>query len=155
MRCPACGHEGDKVIDSRAVRDGLAVRRRRECGDCRHRYTTYEVPEQVAVLVVKKDGRREPYSRDRVLAGLIKACEKRPISRPQLEELVDEVERTVLNDARTEVSSRDIGEAVMNRLQSLDEVAYVRFASVYRSFRDLNQFMDELRSILQEKRHES
>jgi len=152
MRCPACGHEEDKVIDSRSVRDGQAVRRRRECEQCHNRYTTYEFIEQAAVLVVKKDGRREPYARDRVLAGLIKACEKRPISRAQLEELVDEVERQVLADSRTEISSRDIGEAVMNRLQSLDEVAYVRFASVYRSFRDLNQFMDELRHLLQEKR---
>ena len=104
------------------------------------------------MLVVKKDGRREPYTRDRVLAGLIKACEKRPVSREQLEQLVDEVERIVFADSRTEVSSQDIGEAVMNRLQTLDEVAYVRFASVYRSFRDLNQFMEELRSLLQEKR---
>lgn len=152
MRCPACGHEDDKVIDSRSVRDGQAVRRRRECERCRHRYTTYEFIEQAAVLVVKKDGRREPYTRDRVLAGLIKACEKRPVSREQLEQLVDEVERIVFADSRTEVSSQDIGEAVMNRLQTLDEVAYVRFASVYRSFRDLNQFMEELRSLLQEKR---
>jgi transcriptional repressor NrdR len=152
MRCPACGHEEDKVIDSRSVRDGQAVRRRRECEQCHNRYTTYEFIEQAAVLVVKKDGRREPYARDRVLGGLIKACEKRPISRAQLEELVDDVERQVFADSRTEVSSRDIGEAVMNHLQSLDEVAYVRFASVYRSFRDLNQFMDELRHLLQEKR---
>lgn len=154
MRCPSCGHEGDRVIDSRSVREGQAVRRRRECLDCRNRYTTYEFIEQAAVLVIKKDGRREPYSRDRVLAGLIKACEKRPISRTQLEELVDDVERLVLGDARNEVSSRDIGEAVMNRLQELDEVAYVRFASVYRSFRDLSQFMDELRGLLEEKRRE-
>ena len=152
MRCPSCGHEDDKVIDSRSVRDGQAVRRRRECERCRHRYTTYEFIEQAAVLVVKKDGRREPYTRDRVLAGLIKACEKRPVSREQLEQLVDEVERIVFSDSRTEVSSQDIGEAVMNRLQTLDEVAYVRFASVYRSFRDLNQFMETLRSLLQEKR---
>lgn len=152
MRCPACGHEDDRVVDSRSVRDGQGVRRRRECGQCQKRYTTYEFVEQAAVLVIKKDGRREPYSRDRVLSGLIKACEKRPISRAQLEEVVDEVERRVFADTRNEVSSRDIGEAVMNRLQQLDEVAYVRFASVYRSFHDLNQFMDELRSILEEKR---
>lgn len=152
MRCPSCEHEDDKVIDSRSVRDGQAVRRRRECERCHHRYTTYEFIEQAAVLVVKKDGRREPYSRDRVLAGLIKACEKRPVSREQLEQLVDDVERIVFSDSRTEVSSQDIGEAVMNRLQSLDEVAYVRFASVYRSFHDLNQFMETLRSLLQEKR---
>ncbi len=130
------------------------MRRRRECLECRHRFTTYEFVEQAAVLVIKKDGRREPYARDRVLAGLIKACEKRPISRQQLEELVDDVERDVLSDTRAEVSSRDIGEAVMDRLQRLDEVAYVRFASVYRSFRDLNQFMDELRGLLEEKRRE-
>ena len=154
MRCPACGHEDDKVVDSRSVRDGQGVRRRRQCGKCRQRYTTYEFVEQAAVLVVKKDGRREPYARDRVLTGLIKACEKRPISRAELEDVVDEVERQVFADSRNEVSSRDIGEAVMNRLQLLDEVAYVRFASVYRSFRDLNQFMDELRSILQEKRRD-
>jgi len=154
MRCPGCGHEDDRVIDSRSVRDGQAVRRRRECLECRHRFTTYEFVEQAAVLVIKKDGRREPYARDRVLAGLIKACEKRPISRQQLEDLVDDVERDVLSDTRAEVSSRDIGEAVMDRLQRLDEVAYVRFASVYRSFRDLNQFMDELRGLLEEKRRE-
>jgi transcriptional repressor NrdR len=154
MRCPACGNEGDKVIDSRAVRDGQGVRRRRECLDCHTRYTTYEFIEQAPVLVVKKDGRREPYARDRVLAGLIKACEKRPISRQQLEDLVDDVEREVIGEGRSEVSSRDIGEAVMNRLQALDEVAYVRFASVYRSFRDLTQFMDELRNLLEEKRRE-
>lgn len=154
MRCPGCGHEDDRVIDSRSVREGQAVRRRRECLECRHRFTTYEFVEQAAVLVIKKDGRREPYARDRVLAGLIKACEKRPISRQQLEELVDDVERDVLSDTRAEVSSRDIGEAVMDRLQRLDEVAYVRFASVYRSFRDLNQFMDELRGLLEEKRRE-
>ena len=107
------------------------------------------------MLVVKKDGRREPYARDRVLAGLVKACEKRPISRQQLEELVDDIERTLLGDGRNEVSSRDLGEAVMNRLQGLDEIAYVRFASVYRSFRDVNQFMEELRVLLQEKPRES
>lgn len=151
MRCPACAHEADKVVDSRAVRDGLGVRRRRECAACHHRFTTYEFVEQSPVLVVKKDGRREPYERDRVLAGLIKACEKRPVSRRQLDELVDDVERVVV-EGKSEVASRDIGEAVMNRLQALDEVAYVRFASVYRSFRDVNQFMDELLGLLREKR---
>lgn len=154
MRCPACGHEGDKVVDSRSVRDGLGVRRRRECAQCRHRYTTYEFVEETPVLVVKKDGRREPYARDRVLAGVVKACEKRPISRQQLEDLLDDVERVLLGDGRNEVSSQEIGEAVMNRLQALDEIAYVRFASVYRSFRDVNQFMDELRNLLEEKSRE-
>jgi len=155
VRCPACGHEGDKVVDSRSVRDGQGVRRRRECLQCHDRYTTYEFVEETPMLVVKKDGRREPYARDRVLAGLVKACEKRPISRQQLEELVDDIERTLLGDGRNEVSSRDLGEAVMNRLQGLDEIAYVRFASVYRSFRDVNQFMEELRVLLQEKPRES
>ena len=155
MRCPACGHEDDKVVDSRAVRDGAGVRRRRECTSCHHRYTTYEFVEQTPVLVVKKDGRRQPFERDRVLTGLVKACEKRPISRQQIEELVDDVERALLADGRSEVASRDIGEAVMNRLQALDEVAYVRFASVYRSFRDVNQFMEELRGLLQEKPRDS
>jgi len=155
VRCPACGHEGDKVIDSRSVRDGQAVRRRRECCDCRRRYTTYECIERTPVLVAKKDGSREPFSRDRILAGLIKACEKRPISRAQLEELVDDVERNLIGAGRTEISSREIGEAVVNRLQALDEVAYVRFASVYRPFHDVNQFMEELRGLLEEKRRES
>lgn len=155
MRCPACGHEDDKVVDSRSVRDGLGVRRRRECTVCHQRYTTYEFVEHAPVLVVKKDGRRQPYTRDRVLSGLIKACEKRPISSQQLEELVDEVERGLMADGRSEIPSREIGEAVMDRLQHLDEVAYVRFASVYRSFRDVNQFMEELRGLLREKPSDS
>ncbi len=140
------------MVDSRSVRDGAAVRRRRECTRCHNRYTTYEFVEQTPVLVIKKDGRRQPYGRDRLQAGLLKACEKRPISREQIEELVDEVERSLLADGRSEISSREIGEAVMDRLQKLDEVAYVRFASVYRSFRDVNQFMEELSSLLREKR---
>lgn len=153
MRCPACGHEDDKVIDSRSVREGQGVRRRRECLGCHQRFTTYEFVEQTPVLVVKKDGRREPYARDRVLAGVMKACEKRPISGKQLEELIDTIETQIL-DGRSEVTSTEIGEAVMAGLQRLDEVAYVRFASVYRSFRDVNQFMDELRNLLEEKRGE-
>ena len=143
------------MVDSRPVRDGLGVRRRRECTGCHQRYTTYEFVENTPVLVVKKDGRRQPYERDRLLTGLVKACEKRPISRQQIEDLVDEVERTLLADGKSEIASRDIGEAVMNRLQTLDEVAYVRFASVYRSFRDVNQFMEELRDLLQEKHRDS
>ena len=154
MRCPACGHEDDKVVDSRSVRDGQGVRRRRECIACSERFTTYEFIEKAPVLVIKKDGRREPYSREQVLSGLMKACEKRPISRAQLEDLLDAVENELFGDSRTEVSSRDIGEAAMNRLQGIDEVAYVRFASVYRSFRDVNQFMDDLRTLLQEKRRD-
>lgn len=151
MRCPACGHEDDKVVDSRSVRDGQGVRRRRECIACNERFTTYEFIEKTPVLVVKKDGRREPYAREQFLSGLIKACEKRPISRGQLEDLLDEVENELFRDGRTEVPSRELGEAAMDHLQKLDEVAYVRFASVYRSFRDVNQFMEELRTLLQEK----
>lgn len=139
------------MVDSRSVRDGQGVRRRRECIACNERFTTYEFIEKTPVLVVKKDGRREPYSREQFLAGLMKACEKRPISRGQLEDLLDEVETELFRDSRTEIPSRELGEAAMNRLQKLDEVAYVRFASVYRSFRDVNQFMDELRTLLQEK----
>jgi transcriptional repressor NrdR len=151
LRCPACGHEDDKVVDSRSVRDGQGVRRRRECIACNERFTTYEFIEKTPVLVVKKDGRREPYAREQFLSGLIKACEKRPISRGQLEDLLDEVENELFRDGRTEVPSRELGEAAMDHLQKLDEVAYVRFASVYRSFRDVNQFMEELRTLLQEK----
>ena len=143
------------MVDSRSVRDGAAVRRRRECTSCHNRYTTYEFVEATPVLVIKKDGRRQPYGRDRLQAGLMKACEKRPISREQIEELVDGIERTLLADGRSEISSREIGEAVMDRLQDLDEVAYVRFASVYRSFRDVNQFMEELGNLLREKRGDS
>lgn len=151
MRCPACGHEDDKVVDSRAVRDGQGVRRRRECIACNERFTTYEFIEKTPVLVIKKDGRREPYSREQVLSGLMKSCEKRPVSRAQLEDLLDEVENELFGDSRAEVSSKEIGEAAMNGLQKIDDVAYVRFASVYRSFRDVNQFMEELRTLLQEK----
>ena len=138
-------------MDSRAVRDGQGVRRRRECIACNERFTTYEFIEKTPVLVIKKDGRREPYSREQVLSGLMKSCEKRPVSRAQLEDLLDEVENELFGDSRAEVSSKEIGEAAMNGLQKIDDVAYVRFASVYRSFRDVNQFMEELRTLLQEK----
>ncbi len=155
MQCPFCAHKDTRVVDSRLVGEGDQVRRRRECSACRERFTTYEKVEEITLYVIKKDGRREPYARDRTLAGLVKACEKRPISRAQLESLLDDIERTTLTDAGNEVSSRDIGEAVMTRLQKLDEVAYVRFASVYRSFGDAHQFMEELRKLLQEKPSES
>ena len=148
MKCPSCGHLEDRVIDSRSAKEGQAIRRRRECLSCHRRFTTYETVETTPLFVIKKDGRREPFSRDKILNGILRACEKRPISRPRLEELVDDVERGLIGDARSEVTSREIGEAVMNRLQVLDEVAYVRFASVYRHFKDLNQFLEELRSLL-------
>jgi transcriptional repressor NrdR len=149
MRCPHCGHLQDRVVDSRTTREGAATRRRRECLQCGQRYTTYEYIERAPVLVIKKDGRRVPFDREKVLGGVLRACEKRKISREELDALVDRVESRVQSQAREEVSSREIGVAVMDELESLDEVAYVRFASVYRSFRNVNQFMDELRSLLE------
>lgn len=149
MRCPSCGHDEDRVVDSRSTREGAAIRRRRECASCGDRFTTYEYVERAPVLVVKKDGRRVPYDRERIVTGVIRACQKRPISRDQIDLLVDRVEARLFGGARDEVDSREIGELVMSELEELDEVAYVRFASVYRSFRNLNQFMDELRVLLQ------
>lgn len=153
MLCPSCGHKEDRVVDSRGTREGAAIRRRRECVACSHRFTTYEYVERAPILVVKKDGQRVPYDREKVLTGLMAACQKRPISREQMDDLVSRVEQRVFDGARDEVPSREIGEAVMGELEELDEIAYVRFASVYRSFRNVNQFMDELRTILD--RHES
>jgi transcriptional repressor NrdR len=148
MRCPNCGHEHDRVVDSRSTREGAAIRRRRECLQCNHRFTTYEYVESTPVLVVKRDGRRVPFDREKVINGVMRACEKRAISRDQIDRLADRVAARLFSGAREEVSSVEIGEAVMDELEELDEVAYVRFASVYRSFRNVNQFMDELRSLL-------
>ena len=151
MRCPACGHEEDKVVDSRATKENSAVRRRRECLKCGQRFNTYEYIEHTPVMVVKKDGKREPYSREKILNGLLRACEKRPVSMEMLEKLVDEVERTVSNRVRDEIPTKEIGEEIMRRLASIDQVAYVRFASVYREFKDVSQFMSELRKLLEKK----
>jgi transcriptional repressor NrdR len=148
MRCPYCNHTDAKVVDSRASKEGDAIRRRRECLKCGKRYTTYERIEEVAQMVVKKDGRREQFDRWKVRAGILKACEKRPVTLDQIEHLIDEVERTLFSTTDREVSTIQIGEAVMNKLKGLDEVAYVRFASVYRQFKDLNEFMDELKTML-------
>lgn len=148
MRCPACGHEEDKVVDSRSTKENSAVRRRRECLECGQRFTTYEYVEHTPVMVVKKDGRREPYSREKILAGLLRACEKRPVSREALDRLIEDLESTVLSRARDEVPTSEIGNEVMRLLANLDQVAYVRFASVYREFKDVTQFMDELRRLL-------
>lgn len=148
MRCPACGHEEDKVVDSRSTKENSAVRRRRECLKCGQRFTTYEYIEHTPVMVVKKDGRREPYSREKILAGLLRACEKRPVSREALDRLIEDLEATVLSRARDEVPTSEIGNEVMRLLANLDQVAYVRFASVYREFKDVTQFMDELRRLL-------
>jgi len=148
MKCPACGYQETKVVDSRLSGDGGSIRRRRECLECEKRFTTYEYVEQVPLMVVKRDGRRQPFDRKRIIAGLVKACEKRPVSVDKMEELTGEIERVVQKKYDREVESKVIGELVMERLANLDEVAYVRFASVYRQFRDVTQFMDELKFVL-------
>ena len=148
MKCPFCGHEEDKVVDSRSSSDGVAIRRRRECLQCGKRFTTYEHLEEQSLMVIKKDGRREPFDRHKLLAGLVKASEKRPVSMDDLEKLVDELERELSQQFEREAPSREIGERVMRRLHALDPVAYVRFASVYREFKDVEQFMRELKDLL-------
>lgn len=148
MKCPFCGHLEDKVVDSRLSTDGEAIRRRRECEQCNRRFTSYERVEEIMPMVVKKDGRREPFDRQKVLSGLKKACEKRPISMATLETAADEIEKRLLDGAEKEIASRQIGEEIMKRLHELDEVAYVRFASVYREFKDINEFMKELKDLL-------
>ncbi|MBI5446980.1 MAG: transcriptional repressor NrdR [Deltaproteobacteria bacterium] len=149
MRCPFCAEHEDKVIDSRMSKEGDVIRRRRECIGCGRRFTTYERVEEVLPLIVKKDGRRELFDRLKLMAGLKKACEKRPVSAEDLEGIVNGVEARLQEHGSKEVPSREIGEAVMEALQQLDPVAYVRFASVYREFRDLDEFMEALRGILE------
>ncbi len=141
----------DKVVDSRTTREGAAIRRRRECLKCGKRYTSYEYIEKAPLMVVKKDGRREAYDREKLLTGLIRACEKRPVSREQLENLVEEVESATFGKFKHEIQSDDLGNEIIDRLQALDEVAYVRFASVYRQFKDINQFLSEIKGILVDK----
>jgi transcriptional repressor NrdR len=148
MRCPFCGFPEDKVVDSRAGREAREIRRRRECLRCARRFTTYERIEAVGPLVVKKDGSRVPFDRRKLLTGLARACEKRPISRATLEAVADRIEQTVQDQADAEVSSTFIGERVMEALQELDPVAYVRFASVYREFKDVNAFMEEIKTLI-------
>ncbi|TAM38130.1 transcriptional repressor NrdR [bacterium] len=148
MRCPFCAHKEDKVVDSRATAEESAVRRRRECLKCGKRFTTYEYVEEVSLLVIKKDGRREAFDRKKILAGIIRACEKRPVSVEKMEEIVTQVERLIQKKSDREVLSSKIGELVMEKLKSIDDVAYVRFASVYRQFKDVGQFMVELKDIL-------
>ena len=148
MKCPFCGYKKDKVMDSRLSRDGKSIRRRRECLKCKKRYTTHEYLEEASLLVIKKDGRRAQFDRKKILSGIIKACEKRPVSLERMEAIVTSVERSIYKDFDKEVSSRVIGEFVMERLAKLDDVAYVRFASVYRQFKDVNQFMKELKGML-------
>ncbi len=148
MRCLFCGHTESKVIDSRATDEGATIRRRRECLECGKRFTTYEKIESIPIIVVKKDGTRESFDRDKIINGLVRACEKRPISLKDIERVVEEIETKLYNLLEKEVSTEKIGEMVMERLQKLDDIAYVRFASVYRQFKDINSFMDELAKII-------
>jgi transcriptional repressor NrdR len=152
MRCPFCAEQEDRVVDSRVNRDGLMIRRRRECLGCQRRYTTYERVEEILPAVVKKDGRREPFDRGKILQGLKKACEKRPVPVAVLEDIADRVEKRVQELGEAEVQSRIIGEEVMTQLHHVDQVAYVRFASVYREFKDVTQFLDELTTLLKHER---
>lgn len=148
MKCPFCGHDEDRVIDSRPAEEGAAIRRRRECIQCGARFTTYEKVESLPLLVVKKDGTREPFNQDKLLNGLLKACEKRPVSNEQLLEVLAYVEGQIQGSVNREISSQDIGELVMAKLKDVDEVAYVRFASVYRQFKDVHSFLEELNEML-------
>lgn len=152
MKCPFCDENEDKVVDSRTAREGEVIRRRRECLACKRRYTTYERVEESLPVVVKKDGRREPFDRLKILAGLKKACEKRPISTATIEAVTDRVEKRIQEMGETEIASTAIGEEVMKELHQLDQIAYVRFASVYREFKDIDQFMDELKVLARERR---
>ena len=151
MKCPFCGYEESKVIDSRPTDEGERIRRRRECIGCLKRFTTYEIIESVPVIVVKKDKSREVFDRNKLFNGMLRACEKRPVSLESIERAVDEIEATLQNSLDREVTSVKIGELAMDKLKDLDEVAYVRFASVYRQFKDINTFMDELAKLLSEK----
>lgn len=151
MRCPFCGHIEDKVVDSREAKIGDTVRRRRQCLKCRRRFTTYERIDEIPYMVVKKDGRREKFDRQKVLAGLLKACEKRPISMGRLETIVNEIEAHVAESPDRERPAAELGEMVMSQLKKLDKVAYVRFASVYLDFKDVREFMDELKDLLRAK----
>lgn len=151
MKCPYCGFIEDKVIDSRPTDEGSAIRRRRECSKCTKRFTTYEKVESLPLMVVKKDETRQAFDREKLLNGLLRASEKRPVSINMLEKLVNDIETQIQNSLRREISTQEIGEMVMTRLKDIDEVAYVRFASVYRQFKDINTFMDELRKLLKDK----
>jgi transcriptional repressor NrdR len=151
MRCPACAHEESKVVDSRTARDGAAIRRRRECLQCGRRFTTYERAEDELPAVVKKDGRREPYDRHKVVSGMRRACEKRPVPLAVLERTADQLERMLVESGEREIESRRIGEWVMERLREIDGVAYVRFSSVYREFKDVGEFFDALRIMLERR----
>lgn len=151
MKCPFCNFPDSKVVDSRPTDEGTSIRRRRECLKCMKRFTTYETVERLPLMLIKRDGAREPYDRNKLLSGVMKACEKRPVPQARLEQLVDTVEQRLFGTLETEISSQKIGEMVMDELRRVDEVAYVRFASVYRQFKDINTFLDELNTLLKTK----
>lgn len=151
MNCPFCSHYETKVVDSRPTDEGQAIRRRRECITCKKRFTTYEKIEEIPIVVVKKDGNRQSFNRNKIINGLIRACEKRPVSMQSIEKIVDDIERQLHNNMEKEVLSESIGKMVMDSLKNIDEVAYVRFASVYRQFKDINTFMEEVKKLLNEK----
>ena len=148
MKCPFCSHKNTRVIDSRPAEDNSSIRRRRVCDECNKRFTTYEKVEAIPLIIIKKDDNREAYDRSKIETGVLRACHKRPVSMDSIDVLVDEVEADILNSEEKEISSRVVGELVMNKLKDLDAVAYVRFASVYREFKDINTFMDELKKVL-------
>jgi transcriptional repressor NrdR len=152
MKCPYCGSLNNKVVDSRLSKEGILIRRRRECDDCQKRFTTYEKVEEINPVVIKKDSRREPYDRDKVAEGIIRACRKRPISMEDIEAFLDTLEQALQDSGRKEISCSEIGERVMAQLHEWDDVAYVRFASVYRQFQDTSDFMQELKDLLESKK---
>lgn len=152
MKCPFCGWNESKVIDSRPADDYAVIRRRRECEKCSKRFTTYEKVEEMPLIIVKRDGRREAFQREKIINGLIRSCQKRPISFNQIEEIADSVEKELYNTMDKEIESKTIGEMVMEKLKKLDDVAYVRFASVYKQFKDINTFMEELNKIMKERK---
>lgn len=151
MRCPFCNEENTKVVDSRPSDENNLIRRRRQCTECNKRFTTYEKIETIPLVVIKKDKKREPYNRNKLMSGVVRSCHKRSVPMQEIEALVDEIENSLYNSMQREIESTDIGEMVMEKLKKIDEVAYVRFASVYREFRDINTFMDELKKILNER----
>ncbi|MBE6063213.1 MAG: transcriptional repressor NrdR [Clostridium butyricum] len=148
MKCPFCGFEESKVVDSRSTEDNSTIRRRRECLKCNKRYTTYEKIEDFPILVIKKDMTRENFNKEKIINGLIIACQKRPVSRKQIEDIAYEIEKKISNSMLTEIPSKDIGEMVMEKLKEVDEISYVRFASVYRQFKDINTFLEEIKNLM-------
>lgn len=148
MKCPFCSYQESKVVDSRSTDDGATIRRRRECLKCSKRYTTYEKIEDLPILVIKRDNTRESFNKEKIINGLIIACQKRPVSRLQIENIAEEIEKTISNKMITEIETYKIGEMVMDSLKAIDEVAYVRFASVYRQFKDINTFLEEIKSLM-------